>query len=424
MPEVDVLVVGGGLGGVTAALAAARADAAASVRLVAPRDHPFDAESGLVDVLGYPEGVDDPVTDPFETLSALPGDHPCVRFGESALRDGLALFDRATSGTYAGAHTDANALVPTGLGSVRPAARYPAAVEPGLCSRDDSMVLVGIASLPDFDPSHAAKRLRAAAVPFDVSAIRLSLAVSVDEHSPALSLARRIDENESVGRGVPIRESIARGIAAQVDDPDRVGLPAVLGSDDAAPVHAAIEAELDAQVFEVPLGPPSVLGRRLETVLYGALESAGVTVDRGVDVDAVSTAGGRLERLDVDDDTDAATVSPGAVVLATGGVAAGGVIATRDEVVEPRFGCHVPHPDDRRAWTDPAALGDHPLATLGVRLDDAARPLAEGGKPVAENLFAAGRLVGGHNLVAQHAVGGAALATGVAAGREAVEASR
>jgi glycerol-3-phosphate dehydrogenase subunit B len=421
--EADVLVVGGGLGGVIAALAAARADEHASIRLVAPREHPFEAESGLVDVLGYPDGGVDPVAEPFEALSALPADHPCARFGETPIRDGLALFDRATSGTYTGGHDDANGLVPTGLGSLRPAVRYPAAVEPGLCSRREATTLVGLASLPDFDASHAAKRLRAAAVPFDVSAIELSMAIAVDESAPARSLATSLEANEAIGRGVPIRESVASGIDAQVDDPDRVGLPAVLGLDDAAPVHAAIEAELEARVFEIPLGPPSLLGRRLESTLFRALSSAGVTVDRGVDVESVSVADGRVERVELDD-ADGGGVSPEAVVLATGGPAAGGVTATRDRIVEARFGCHVPHPDDRRRWAEPSALGEHRLATVGVRLDDATRPLTDGGEPVAENLYAAGRLVGGHDFVAQHAVGGVALATGVIAGRAAVGASR
>lgn len=421
MPE-DLLVIGGGLGGVTAALAAARADETASIRLVAPREHPFDAESGLVDVLGYPEGGVDPVADPFEALSALPGAHPCARFGAAAIRDGLALFDRATSGTYGGAHDDANALVTTGIGAVRPAARYPAAVEPGLCSRREPTTLVGFTSLPDFDPFHAAKRLRAAAVPFEVDAIQLSLAIAVDESAPARSLGSSLEANEPVGRGVPIRESVARGIDAQVDDPERVGLPAVLGVAESAPVHAAIESALDARVFEIPLGSPSLLGRRLEMTLVRALESADVSVDRGVDVDSVAVSDGHVEGVDLD--AEPGSLSPASVVLATGGPAAGGVMATRDGIVEPRFGCHVAHPDDRRRWAEPAPLGEHRLATVGVRLDDATRPLAEDGEPVAENLYAAGRLVGGHDTVAQHAVGGVALATGVTAGRAAVGASR
>lgn len=411
MSEPDVLVVGGGLGGVTAALAAA--DEGASVRLVAPREHPFDDHAGLVDVLGY--GGDGRVARPSEAIPSLPAAHPYRRLGPGALEEGLALFDRATAGTYAGSGTDRNALIPTPIGACRPAARYPGAVEPGHCSRSGAMALVGFESLPDFDPGHAAGRLEAMDVPFEVSAATLSLPIAVDESAPALGIARALDENAAVGRGVPVRESVARGIRPQLAVVDRVGLPAVLGLEEPAAVHAALATELDADVFEVPLGPPSVLGRRLERTLYDALAAADVEVDRGADVTDVETGDGRVRAVEVGE----GTVEPAAVVLAAGGPTAGGIVADRDGIREPRFGCHVPHPADRDRWTEPDPLGAHRLATFGVRIDKAARPTDADGEAAYENLYAAGRVIGGHDAVARHAVGGVALATGAAAGRAA-----
>lgn len=416
MSEVDVLVVGGGLAGSIAARAAVAENPSASVRVVSPRERPFEADTGLIDVLGSVPDEPAPVADPFTVLESLPETHPYRRLGAQALRGGLEVFDRATAGTYAGSETNRNGLVPTALGGARPVARYPAAVEPGLVSRTDPVDLIGLVSLPDFDAHHAARRLRAMEVPFDIEPSTLSLPVETDRHAPALSIARSFDRNDPVGSGVPQRESAAGVVRAYVGEADRVGFPAVLGLAEAVGTHATMAAELDADVFEIPLGRPSVLGRRLGRTMRSALADTDVGLERACDIRNTTVADGTVTSVELD---DGETVRPGSVVLAPGGLAAGGLQADREGVVEPRFGCHVAHPPDRRAWTEPAVLDSHELATIGLDIDDAARPLDCRGTPVASNLYAAGRIVGGDDFVAQGAVGGVSLATGHMAGTRA-----
>lgn len=413
MSDVDVLVVGGGLGGCIAALSAASEAGGQRVRVVSPRERPFEAAAGLIDVLGSLPGEPDPVPKPFEAIDSLPATHPYRRLGTEALRRGLDRFDRATAGTYAGSRTDRNGLVPTALGGARPVARYPAAVEPGLLSRSDPVHLVGFISLPDFDPRHAAERLRAMDVPFSIDSHVVSLPLDVDPVSPAASLARSFDVNDTVGQDVPYRTSAARLIRTYVGESERIGLPAVLGVEDAVATHATVSAELDADVFEIPLGPPSVLGRRLGRTLRGALADAGVELDRARDVRDATVSGGTVSTVELD---DGETIAPESVVLAPGGLAAGGLRADRDGISEPRFGCHVPHPADRTKWAKPAALDAHEMATFGLDIDETTRPRDSHGAPVASNLYAAGRVVGGGDFVAQGAVGGIALATGYVAG--------
>jgi len=417
MGDPDVLVVGGGLGAYAAALAAARHDPDASVHLVASPDSPFDRASGLIDVLGVAPDGTQPLADPFATLGDLPDGHPYRRLGTDALRDGLALFDDATGGDYAGGHTDVNALVPTVLGALAPTARYPAAVAPGLASREASTLLVGFEGLPDFHAPTAADRLSAAGVPFDVEGVTTTAPVGADDESPAVAFASALDEASGTDS---VRDAVADRVASLLDDETRVGLPAVLGVDRVAEVHAAIADAVDATVFEVPLGPPSVLGRRLEASLRSALDAAGVDRSLGTVAD-YEAAGGRLARVELSADGPGAdrTAEPGAVVLATGGPADGGIVADRDAVREPTFDCHVlvPDADGPRARTEP--FGDHPFARYGVDVDDATRPLDGDGAPVYENCFAAGSVVGGHDFVGEGSVGGVALATGVVAGREA-----
>lgn len=421
MIDADVAVVGGGLAGSTAALAAARHRPDASVYLLST-DGP-DFGDGLLRVLRAAPSGEHPVVDPVAAAADLPEDHPYRLLGTDALREGLALFDDVTRETYCGASSSANALVPTFHGRVTPAARYPAAMAPGLASRAASALLVGLAELPDLDGPLAASRLRTAGIPFDVAGTNVSLPVEVNDGQPAVALARELDANPTVAEGRDLRGVLADRVRPSLGVADRVGFPAVLGRTETAAVHAALGAALDVDVFEVPLPGPHLPGRRLQDCFASALEAADVrSLGHGIDVggsgvDAAVPADGPV-RVTL---ADGETVRASAVVLATGGLAAGGLRTDRTGVCEPLFDCRVPHPSGRLAWSDPDPFGDHAFARFGVRIDDAARPLDGDGRPHDGRLFAAGRVVGGRNFVAEGSQGGVSLATAHVAGTRAVE---
>lgn len=421
--DADVLVLGRGLGACTAALAASTAgDDTTSVRLVGGSDRPFDRATGLIDVLGTRPDERGPVVDPFDALDALAPTHPYRVLDQSALRAGLATFDAVADGDYRGSHTDANALLLTLLGNPTPAARYPAPMADGLTSRPDDTLLVGLREVPDFHAPWAAERLAAADVPFAVDGVTVSAPVDVGTEPPALAVARALDENNSVGaRNETVREALARTVASVYDGQARVGFPAVLGLTETAAVHATLAAEIDADIFEVPLGPPNVPGRRLESLLLDSLRERGVEVSLGVDVERVETDDGSIDRVHVSGVDGLAAVDPGAVVLATGGPAGGGIVAEREGLREPVFDCHVPHPDDRSSWGSVDPLGDHPLARAGVRIDADARPVDESHSRSFDALFAAGSVVGGYDPAAEGSGAGVALATGHVAGTRAAE---
>lgn len=423
MTDADVLVLGRGLGAYAAALSAQRTVSAGTVRLVGGPTRPFDRHTGLIDVLGDDGQREGPVPRPIAAIDSLPADHPYRILGSDALRDGLALFDDVTDGIYVGDHTEANALVPTLRGYPTPAARYPASMAGGLASIDADALLVAFQQLPDFHGVLAADRLSEAGVPFDVDGVRTQAPVQVGTEQPALALAQGLDRNDPVGpRDLPARESLARRIRSMTHTEDRIGCPAVLGLDETPAILATLEAELGSQVFEIPVGPPSVPGRRLESLLGDELRAAGATVWLDRSVDAVQTTDGTVDSVGVRNDTGEeglVEIEADAVVLATGGLGDGGVVASRDGVQEPIFDCHVPHPTDRATWASPDPLGDHEFARFGVRIGADSRPLTAEGDAIYDNLFAAGDVVGGCDVTATGSQSGVALATGHVAGRRA-----
>jgi len=408
--EDDVLVVGGGLAGATAALAAARTGV--RVRLVSYKKSTLRQASGLVDVLGYAPDGTGPLVDPFEAIDALPSTHPYRLAGTDALGRGLALFDEVAGDAYRGDHTDANALVPTTGGAVKPTARYPATVEPGLASDDRDALLVGFDGTTDFDAPLAAAHLGRAGVPFDVRGATVTFPGVAAADATATRFAQVLDADEGGARAV-----LADRVRTHLDGERRVGLPAVLGETDPEGVRGALEEALGVAVFEIPTGPPSVPGVRLEALFSAALSAAGVRVETGNPVVDFEGAGDRIDRAFVDRSGSAVPYRADQYVLATGGLVGGGIDSDREGVVEPVFDCHVPHPTDRYDWFEDDAFGDHAFARFGVVVDETMRPLDRRGHPEWANLRAAGAVVGGADAAAEKSASGISLATGYRAGR-------
>jgi len=423
----DVVVVGGGLEGCTAALAAAREGA--SVRLLSLDPDRFRRHDGLIDVLGYDADGSGPVETPLERLPDLPPDHPYSRVGPDAVRDALALFDDATGERYYGGEDGSNALVPTCGGYLKPTGRYPAGLAAGVASRRRPMLLVGFDGMTAFDAGLAGERLDGT-LPYGVRDVTVGFPTAVS-HPPSVGYADALDGNEVVD-GEAVRDSLADTVGQHLDVEPRVGLPAVLGRTDHAEIRAELQSELDARIFEIPVGQPSLPGLRLGSLLHEALSEAGVGVVTGA-VREFDASDGRVRSVRVTGDSP----SPGEAnsgngegetsydaaefVLATGGLDSAGLAGDRGGVTEAVFGCHVGQPDSRSEWTAGEPLASQPFARLGVSVTDDLRPVSAAGDPEFENLRAAGGVLGGTDSVAGQSRDGVALATGYAAGLRAAK---
>lgn len=408
-----VLVVGAGLGGYMAGLSAARNTPDADVRVLSTGMEQFRRMPGTVDLLGYVSGEETPVKRPLERLSDLGETHPYRQLGTECVRDALAFFDAVTGESYDGGGSESNALMPTCTGDIRPTNRYPAGLSRGLLSDEREMLLIGLKQVPAFDAYYVQDRL-GDVLPYSVGGVPIEFPLQVGEYPPATRIARSFDEGEMVN-GEPIQAAFIEEIRNVLDIEPRVGFPAVLGQTSHDSLRETIADRLNVEVFEIPIGPPSIPGLRLEELLRSALADAGVSVETGSPKGYEST-GNRITAVHAETERTDVTYEADVVVLATGGLDGPGLIGGRNEVREPLFDCHAFHSAEKDEWTVQEPLGDQPFASFGVSVGEDLRPRTEQGDPEFENLFAVGSVIGGHNFTRELSRSGVAIVSGYGVG--------
>jgi glycerol-3-phosphate dehydrogenase subunit B len=291
---------------------------------------------------------------------------------------------------------------------------------------DEILVIAGPAGYKDFWPTAIADSLGREAVwmgadhPARVTGVTVDLDGVADRNNlNALYLARRFDDPAQ--RAGDIARFAAAIKKAAGGRPGRVGVPAIMGLAQHAAVWADLRARLPLEPFEIPLVPPSIPGIRLWQVLREVIRAAGGRVQIGEAVARIHVEDGRVTAVEMEAATRSQVIRTGALVLATGGLAGGGLVATHDgRLVEPLLGLHVDAPE-HEAWLVADALdpAGHPIEAAGVPTDGSLRPLAPDGRPAAlANVRVAGALLAGQRAVRERCGDGIAVASGWRAASE------
>jgi glycerol-3-phosphate dehydrogenase subunit B len=417
VPSADVVVIGAGLAGLTAAIAAA--ESGARVLVLAKGHAATHWGPGGIDVAGIPAALTP--REGIRRLADQPG-HPYAILGDDvAAAIGWLLPHLAAGGVdYVGDLDTPLQLAPTSIGGTRRAAILPAGQAAALSpwAAGERLVVCGIAGFKDFWPEAISASLSRERIweggnrPASVSPVSATLPGLAARHNlNALEIARRFDD--PTWRGAAI-EAIARAIGSAPGSGGRVALPAVLGLREHAAVLAAMRQRLPAVPFEMPLVPPSVPGLRLYAALRAAVVRAGGRVQVGEMIERVESDGRNVTAVVSAAAARSYVVRTGALVLATGGIAGGGLLAERDgRLREPILGLPVEAPaaDDWLALDafDPAG---HPLERAGIRTDAELRPVAEDGTPVFDNVRVAGSLLAGQRSIGERCGDGVALTSG------------
>jgi glycerol-3-phosphate dehydrogenase subunit B len=423
VPRADVVVIGAGLAGLTSAIVLA--DAGAAVEVVARGHAATHWTAGGFDIAA-PTGSGT-AADGIKRLARAAG-HPYAIFGSqvkaalAALRTILA----AEGLVYAGELSDSLRAVPTAIGGTRRASILPRAQAGALApwGVGERLVVCGPARFKDFWPDSIAASLRRTAVwgtesgagtrPARIDALVVELPGLAGRHNlTGLDLARHFDDPRW---RVDALERIARAIdrAGMQRGAGRIALPAVLGLADHESALEDAARILPLAPFEVPLVPASVPGLRLYAALRSALRRRGGRLEIGESVASIAVDGRRVASVAVMAAVRERVFRTEAVVLATGGIAGGGLIGMSDgQLVEPLLGLPVEAPPAEH-WLadDPFDPAGHPLEAAGIRTDDNLRPVDRKGKVVLANVVVVGTLLAGQRYLAERCGDGVAIASG------------
>lgn len=416
-----VVVIGAGIAGLTTCLRLAKAGA--RVVLLTKGIGGLQLSQGTVDILGYgPQWV----SHPLQAVSALaaedPG-HPYAAIGVEAVRSGVGLLREAVGPELLTGDVEANFLLPTAVGAVRPTCLAQPSMVAGQCRDKAQFVIVGLRQLKDFPAALIAGNL--ARTVLDDGGRMAARHIVVDfparageSDSSGLAYARAFDDPD-------FRDRFAGLLAPQIAEGETVGLPAVLGLSERNAWHD-LSDKLGRPVFEIPLPPPSVPGMRLNQTLTAAVTAAGVRVVLGSRVTAVRAGDGRVSAVSIAAAGGAREFQADAFVLAAGGFESGALaLDSHGTVSETIFGLPL--------TGLPAAPGDlilanywgtqQPLFAVGVGVDERMRPVGADSAPVYANLHAAGGVLAGAQRWSEKSGEGIAVGSAVRAADAIVEES-
>jgi glycerol-3-phosphate dehydrogenase subunit B len=419
MPTADVAVVGAGLAGLLTAIRLA--EGGARVVVLAQGNGAIHWAGGPLDLALAPDSRT--AAEALAGLAATEG-HPYAALGDDLAPSLDWFMELVAAGglPHAGGLDQPYGALPTGIGGTRPVSVVPqsqaSALEPW--APDERLVVVGPAAFKDFWPHAVAASLGRSGVwvaggaPARVDAAVVDLpGLASRRNLNALRIAEAFDD--PAWRG-PALDAIARAVDATGPGSLRVGLPAVLGLRDHGGVLRDLAARLGRPVIELPLVPPGIPGIRLYALLRDALRTRGGRLMLGEPVARVEADGQRVTALSTTAATREVVTRVGAVVLATGGLAGGGLTGDPDGVIrETVLDLPVEGPPIER-WIvgDPLDPGSMPIAAAGLRADPALRPLdparpADG--PRFENVHIVGALLAGQRQLVERCGDGIAIAS-------------
>lgn len=395
-----VVVVGGGLAGLAAALAAV--EAGARVELLA-------AGQGAITLFpGWIETGD---------VNQLAADarHPYAK-AAGALSYGVALLDRCLRDAGMGVQLPSGvpSRAVTALGKQRAVAAGMGGALRSL-TPNDAIMIIGVDGWRDFYGGLIADSLNAAGCRAHASVIDLPhVGGGFDDWTT--DYARYLDTPAGFADAL-------RQIKPLVRDATVVGFPAILGFQ--AETGRKLAQEIGCPIFEIPTLTPSIPGLRVYHALRRSLIRRGGRVTIGGTVEGVERRGGRVTGVYAGTANGRPRLIPAdAVILATGGLYGGGLLSDyTGRVWEPILGLPARNVPERDRWFTEALLSGEPqpIHRVGSETDADLRLLDADGEVVAPNLFAAGRLLAGYSPIVEGSTEGVDIATGVYAALKAVQ---
>lgn len=446
----DVVIIGAGLAGMTAALKTLQQGMKTIV--ISAGASAMEAMSGCLDVCGNADN-------PWPALRRLvfknPG-HPYALFRKKEIHEALSFFVEQTKGScpyhyQRGFH---NFRIPTAFGTQRYTCLLPEG-QLAAAAAEGRVLVVGLKGYRDFCAELMVEGMKKRgykgwqAAEVGLGCLQPSGGGAVDSGKSFNNLNNNV---EVATRLETSWQLLAEELRRKVRDFDAAAFPAVLGLGEHLSVKQGLEESLGVKVFEVPTIPPSLPGMRLARSLAARVRLLGGDLLQGFPVVSADIKGRICSSVIVSTPGRLRRIRGKGFILATGGVLGGGILVERERASEAIF--HIPvfnptsgayiqedpyavqvapadnenrgrshdvkEPSEADFLQLPTSDIRHPTSIFGVRVNEQMQPLVNGGV-LLENVFCAGRILSGYDPFIEGSGAGVAIATGYKA---AVEAGR
>lgn len=415
----DVVVIGGGLAGLTGAIRCAAVGLKTVV--VSAGESALAFASGSIDVLGIDQknGL---VQSPFAAMTQLPAEHPYQKVGVSSVKESLTFFveQMAQAGIKLNGHDRENHGRLTALGAIRPAwlSQEGTKTLPLVTQVSDfrRVAIINIAGFRDFQPALLAAGMKkqpgfsgAEFILADIKGETLNINARNAYELRSLELARTLKRDLfSQPNGINILSSALQKAAR---DADLVVIPSVLAVEGGNELIRQLEVLTGLSICEVATLPPSLPGMRMASALKQRFRQLGGLLLEGDEVLSGHFEAHRLcsvtTRLNPD-----MPISASHFILATGSFFSQGLASDRHHLTESVFALDVEQPKTREQWSDGRFIDGNPhnFSRFGVTTSEQLNPYRSG-QPIS-NLYCAGAVLNGVNPVQEASSGGVAISTG------------
>ena len=410
--ECDLMVVGCGMTGMSAALFAARRDLSTTICGMTGE---LIFASGYLDLLGvYPVEKGRMRMDPWQAAAQVAADCPDHPYARISLKDMRAAMDEVLAflgekGLSYHVDEEKNQWVITPAGTAKTTYAVCATMKNQVraMAENQRCMLFDFNGLKGFSARQVAETLKEKWPALETKRLEFP---GLKPNLLAQHMAMALEAPEGL-------KQLAQSILEHAKHAQCIGLPAILGVYRPMEVRQNLEKAVNLPVFEVPTMPPGVTGLRLKHVFETHLPNLGVRafLQRKVlsadlkDPDAIQLEIGFRETETV--------VRAKTVVLATGRFLGKGLAGDQKTIRETVFDLPVFQPASRAGWLaekffDPKG---HPINRAGIEVDPQMRPLGKNGKPAHPRLFAAGSILAHQDWKRMKCGAGLAVTTAFAA---------
>jgi glycerol-3-phosphate dehydrogenase len=419
--KVDILVIGAGLSGLTAAWRAALSGK--RVCLVSKGWGSQYWGAGSVDILGCstPSGevISQELSGRLEELVKNNPQHPYALAGLEQLEVALKAFQDLcqASGYPLQGSLEKNWLLPTALGSLRPTCLAPETMLAGDAASAKAIVIVGFDRYYDFFPGMIAGNLEAQGI--SASGIKLDLPSLRDRKTLTSRILAQFFENPAFRRElVQALKTNLQGVV-KPGQAIRLGFPAVLGLKNMQQIWKDLQDQLECPVFEIPGLPPSIPGMRLHQILCQAVQESGGVIYEGMQVVKADCSAGHIQTIWSEAAARQKPHQARHFVLASGGFLGGGFVkSSAGFLTETIFDLPLQCPPEREGWLQDRFFTEagQPIFRSGIAVDKNFHPIISQNRPQLENLSIIGSSLADADPIQERSLEGIALATGFTVG--------